>query len=115
MDFAGSSGTGAVDPTSPQTWNRYAYAANNPLSFIDPTGLFCVWDDGSYDSAADLDTGNVSSCDSAGGNWFDGSPSDWGLNADWSDQANANFAAQWLTSNPRSPSMLKPLVQCQAI
>ena len=32
-------GMSAVDPTSPQTWNRYEYVINNPLAFVDPLGL----------------------------------------------------------------------------
>ncbi|MGO9241854.1 MAG: RHS repeat-associated core domain-containing protein [Bryobacteraceae bacterium] len=31
-------GLAAVDPTLPQTWNRYAYVANDPLNFLDPFG-----------------------------------------------------------------------------
>ena len=27
-------------PWDPQTWNRFAYARNNPLNIIDPTGLY---------------------------------------------------------------------------
>ena len=27
-------------PGSPQTWNRYSYALNNPLKFVDPNGLY---------------------------------------------------------------------------
>ena len=31
-------GLGAVDPTNPQTWNRYAYVGNNPLALVDFLG-----------------------------------------------------------------------------
>lgn len=35
-------GLAAVDPTNPQTWNRYAYVINNPLTYVDPSGMdFC--------------------------------------------------------------------------
>jgi RHS repeat-associated protein len=37
-------GLGAVDPASPQSWNRYAYVSNNPLDMVDLLG-----DDGCYD------------------------------------------------------------------
>jgi RHS repeat-associated protein len=34
-------GLGAVDPTNPQSWNRYAYVLNSPLLFVDSQGL--IW------------------------------------------------------------------------
>lgn len=32
-------GMAAVDPSNPQTWNRYSYVWNNPCSFVDPLGF----------------------------------------------------------------------------
>ena len=31
-------GLAAVDPSNPQTWNRYSYAFNSPLEYVDPDG-----------------------------------------------------------------------------
>jgi RHS repeat-associated protein len=56
------SGLAAVDPSNPQSWNRYTYVLNNPLRYIDPSGLECVWDDGSFDSADDPQTGSANGC-----------------------------------------------------
>jgi RHS repeat-associated protein len=32
-------GQAAVDPTLPQSWNRYVYVSDNPLVLVDPDGL----------------------------------------------------------------------------
>jgi len=32
-------GMAAVDPTDPQSWNRYAYVGNKPFNSVDPLGL----------------------------------------------------------------------------
>jgi len=34
-------GVAAVDPSDPQTWNRYAYVRNSPVDAVDPLGLDC--------------------------------------------------------------------------
>jgi RHS repeat-associated protein len=36
------SGLDAVDPSDPQSWNRYAYVFNDPLSVIDGDGLVTI-------------------------------------------------------------------------
>ena len=69
-------GLAAVDPTNPQSWNRYAYVMNNPMAFIDPDGMDCVylndagtgvdWIDSSSDAQYDCENG-------IGGYWIQGS------------------------------------------
>jgi RHS repeat-associated protein len=48
----------AVDISNPQTWNRYAYVLNNPLSAVDPLGLDCEGAISNF-SSGDLLPGSV--------------------------------------------------------
>ena len=52
-------GLAAVDPSNPQSWNRYAYVANNPLGFVDPLGLVdSIYCSNTYDKNGNI-TGNT--------------------------------------------------------
>ncbi|PYX67499.1 MAG: hypothetical protein DMG78_27595, partial [Acidobacteria bacterium] len=64
-------GLAAVNPSNPQSWNRYSYVLNNPLNFVDSLGLYCVYYDDTGSAVESMDTqSNPNECFGTGGDWF---------------------------------------------
>jgi len=89
-------GLAAVDIANPQTWNRYAYAANNPLSNIDLLGLDCVFlndsGNGIEEVDSDFDT-QPGDCGNQGGYYLPGQLT--GYTTDRADPNNVITALQY--------------------
>ena len=78
-------GLAAVDPSNPQSWNRYAYVLNNPLKFVDPFGLDCVFLNNAGDGIESVDQfAFVDECLGNGGYFVDGSVTQVSISADTS-------------------------------
>ncbi|MGH9967444.1 MAG: RHS repeat-associated core domain-containing protein, partial [Pyrinomonadaceae bacterium] len=70
-------------PDEPQSWNRYSYTINNPLKYIDPSGLIWVYQDSPgvrtfrwYDDEKDVPKGWTAFT----GSYYDGADGRYYLN-----------------------------------
>jgi len=60
-------------PEDPQSWNLYAYARNNPVIYLDPNGLDCVYANDAGNGVESIDHhSNSGECGQNGGSWVPG-------------------------------------------
>jgi hypothetical protein len=79
------SGLYYADPTNPQTLNLYAYVLNNPLKFVDPTGMDCAYLNDAGDGIEDNDQqSNQDECKKNGGYWAQGGLTNFQVNSNGS-------------------------------
>jgi RHS repeat-associated protein len=72
MRFTSSDPLGnfVANAADPQSWNMYAYARNNPLTLVDPTGLdYCDYGQGYTDADPAFGGATQQECADAGGSW----------------------------------------------
>ena len=86
------SGLLAQNPMYPQSWNLYVYARNNPLIYIDPDGLDCIYATDNGQGVESIDHNSSSGeCGKTGGTWLSGYvDEDW---AHYNNKAGAFEAA----------------------
>lgn len=83
-------------PTNTQSYNRYSYVMNNPLSFTDPSGYICVGPDSSWDNFVSSGIDFASSWNTSVSQEMEGQSKQMKA---WKDAAAINKVNDWLEKN----------------
>jgi RHS repeat-associated protein len=100
--------------SDPQQLNLYGYVRNNPLTGVDPSGTECVWDNGSFDSNGDPNTGSPDQCSGSGGTWIDHSYFQNNNLPDWSPDSNAVFGGMDFGNGPDIIKNFQQIMACSS-